>query len=107
MTLFVSPSTASGATDSTRSTKPASLMNTVALNRPGSVKATVVNPPTFCVRAVALCFIAAFSAPCGVIHNWWMRSARKRGPGAGVLPATFQACVPLTYWSLRCSPVCG
>jgi hypothetical protein len=43
--------------------------------------------------------IAAFSAPNGVIHNWCVRAATKRGPGcvfsAGDVPGVGAADVPV------------
>ena len=81
----VSPSTGSGARDSTRSTSPWPFTKTVAVNRPGSVNENADSDLSACGRAVALFFIAAFSTPCGVIHSWWMRSETKRGPGSGAV----------------------
>ena len=106
MTALVSPSTGSAKTESTWVIRPSAPTSRVALKRPGWLNDTVVAPSAL-RRAVARLRCAAFSAPCGVIQSWWMRSVTKRGPGVAVVPAWFQAISPLMNWSLRCSPDIG
>ena len=78
--------------DSTRTTRPPST-NTVARKRLGSVNVYVAIdlPSTVRVPACALLRSAARRTPYGVIQSWCRRSTTKRGPGAGLPPATFQA----------------
>ena len=101
MTALVSPSTGSAKTESTCVTRPSAPTSKAALKRPGWLNETVLVPSAL-RRTVALLRCAAFSAPCGVIQSWCIRSVTKRGPGAAVVPVWFQAISPFMNWSLRC-----
>ena len=84
-------------------------MNTVAASLPGSTKDTAASdfPSFVCHCTVALFFIAALIAPCGVVQSWCVRSTTNREPGTAPPGVAFHAKSPLTYWSLRAWPVSG
>ena len=67
----MSPRTGLVLQESTFSTRFLSLTSALTLNWPGTVKEIVVIflPPSVCVWTVALCAMAAFMTPCGVIQS--------------------------------------
>ena len=73
-------------------------------------------PPPSIGVAAALLAAAAFRKPCGVVQISITRSSTAAGCGCaaagapGAAPAggaMFQAVMPLTYWSGRCSTGAG
>ena len=99
----MAPSTASPGSVSTFMGKP--LASSVALRRePALVTDSTVTPPSWATVQLLSLSMAAFTAPCGVIHTKRSPSLNVAGAGTALPFSTNQAEPPLVMWVMVLPP---